>query len=228
MPFGTTGIKLIEFIKGIQKKFNLVIYPSKTKRNEFIVETFNTWYKAGEIKDFNRYINLDEKIEVIPANNLAVNELNFGDLLDQDYISQQFSKEANREFGKAYFTDTENFFSQGKFEVKTAVASTQLLQIAGTGVSGSVQGVNPAPTRFFAGNVKLTQNPNPIYACNSPISEPVYTIDGTFAFGNILFYDQYGQSPVTGFRWFSVQGTPTITEVDFISGEIGSDSIFSC
>ena len=59
MPFGTTGIKLIDFIKGIQKKFNLVIYPSKTVRNEFIVETFNNWYKAGEIKDFNKYINLD-------------------------------------------------------------------------------------------------------------------------------------------------------------------------
>jgi hypothetical protein len=150
MPFGTNGIKLIDFIKGIQKKFNLVIYPSKTKKNEFIVETFNNWYQAGEIKDFNRYINLDEKIEVIPANNLAVNELNFGDTLDQDYISQQFSKGANREYGKQYYTDTENFFSQGKFEVKTTLASSPLIQIAGTGISGSVAGVNPpTPTSYY-------------------------------------------------------------------------------
>jgi hypothetical protein len=149
MPFGTNGIKLIDFIKGIQKKYNLVIYPSKTKRNEFIVETFNNWYQAGEIKDFNKYINLDEKIEVIPANNLAVNELNFGDTLDQDYISQQFSKAANREYGKQYYTDTENFFSQGKFEVKTTLASSPLIQIQGTGISGSVAGVNPAPTAYY-------------------------------------------------------------------------------
>ena len=150
MPFGTNGIKLIDFIKGIQKKYNLVIYPSKTKKNEFIVETFNNWYQSGEIKDFNKYINLDEKIEVIPANNLAVNELNFGDTLDQDYISQQFSKAANREYGKQYYTDTENFFSQGKFEVKTTLASSPLIQIAGTGISGSVTGVNPpAPTSYF-------------------------------------------------------------------------------
>jgi hypothetical protein len=228
MPFGTNGIKQIDFLTSLQKKYNLVMYPSKVVRNEFIVEPFNQWYSKGRRWDFNKYANLDEKIEVIPANNLAVNELNFGDLLDQDYISQQFSKEANREFGKAYFTDTENFFSQGKFEVKTAVASTQLLQIAGTGVSGSVQGVNPAPTRFFAGNVKLTPNANPIYACNSPISEPVYTIDGTFAFGNALYYDQYGQSLVTGFRWFVVEGAPTIIEINFTTGIIGSDSIFSC
>jgi hypothetical protein len=145
MPFGTSGIKLIDFIKGVQRKFNLVIYPSKTVRNQFIVETFNNWYKEGEIKNFNKYINLDNKIEVIPANNFAVNELNFGDTLDQDYISQQFSKQANREFGKEYFIDTQNFFSDGKYEVKTTFASTPLSQIVGTGVSGSVEGLNPDP-----------------------------------------------------------------------------------
>ena len=148
MPFGTNGIKQIDFLTSIQKKFNLVIYPSKTQINEFIVEPFNQWYNKGRRWDFNQYANLNDRIEVIPANNLAVNELNFTDTLDQDYISQQFSKAANREFGKSYFTDTENFFSQGKFEVKTAVSSTQLLQVAGTGVSGSVANLNPTPTSF--------------------------------------------------------------------------------
>ncbi len=137
MPFGTTGIKQIDFITGIQKKFNLVIYPNKLKPRQFIVEEFNKWYKEGEVKDFNRYINLDKKIEVIPANNLAVNQLNFGDTLDGDYISQQFSKLNNREYGKSYYVDTENFFSQGKFEVKTTFASSPLVYLEGTGLSGS-------------------------------------------------------------------------------------------
>ena len=137
MPFGTTGIKQIDFITGIQKKFNLVIYPSKVKPREFIVEEFNRWYKQGEVKDFNKYINLDKKIEAIPANNLAVNKLNFGDTLDGDYISQQFSKENNREYGKSYYVDTENFYSQGTFEVKTTLASSPLVYLEGTGLSGS-------------------------------------------------------------------------------------------
>ncbi len=139
MPFGTSGIKLIDFITSIQKKFNLVIYPNKTKNREFIVETFNNWYGKGETRDFNKYINLNEKIEVIPANNLAVNELNFGDTLDGDYVSQQFAKAANREYGKTYYVDTQNFFSQGKFEVKTGFASSPLTYIANTGTSGSAQ-----------------------------------------------------------------------------------------
>ena len=139
MPFGTSGIKLIDFITSIQKKYNLVIYPNQTKNREFIVETFNNWYNKGEVRDFNKYINLNDKISATPANNLAVNQLNFGDTLDGDYISQQFSKAANREFGKSYYVDTENFFSQGKFEVKSGFASTPLVYLAGTGTSGSAQ-----------------------------------------------------------------------------------------
>jgi hypothetical protein len=139
MPFGTSGIKLIDFITSLQKKYNLVIYPNQTKNREFIVETFNNWYSKGEVRDFNKYINLNEKISAIPANNLAVNQLNFGDTLDGDYVSQQFSKAANREFGKSYYVDTENFFSQGTFEVKSGFASTPLGYLANTGTSGSAQ-----------------------------------------------------------------------------------------
>jgi hypothetical protein len=228
MPYGTTGIKQIDFILGLQKKFNLVIYPNNTKPNEFIIETFNDWYKKGEVKDFNQYINLDDKIEVIPANNLAVNKLNFGDTLDGDYISQQFSKAANREYGKQYYIDTTNFYSQGTFEVKTTFASDPLIRIPGTGLSGSVSNINPTPTTFLAGNVKLTSNPNPIYACSSPIATNVYTLDGEFTPGQILFYDQYAISRVTGFKWFSPGPGTKIVEVNPVTAIIGSDSIFSC
>jgi hypothetical protein len=228
MPYGTTGIKQIDFILGLQKKFNLVIYPNNTKPNEFIIETFNEWYKRGEVKDFNKYINLDDKIEVIAANNLAVNKLNFGDTLDGDYISQQFSKAANREYGKQYYIDTTNFYSQGTFEVKTTFASDPLIRIAGTGLSGSVSNINPTPTAFFAGNVKLSSNPNPIYVCSSPISTNVYTLDGAFTPGQILFYDQYATSPVTGFRWFSKGPGISTTAVNTTTGIIGSDTFYSC
>lgn len=156
MPYGTRGIKQIDFLTSIQKKFNLVMYPSKNRANQFIVESFNRWYDKGRRWDFDKYINLNEKIDVIPSNNFAVNELNFTDTLDGDYISQQFNKAANREFGKSYYVDTQNFFSQGKFEVKTTVASSPLIQIANTGLSGSVAGLNPTPVTsypYYMGNV---------------------------------------------------------------------------
>ena len=215
MPFGTNGIKQIDFITGIQKKFNLVIYPDKTKNNQFIIEPFNQWYKKGQRWDFNKYINLDETIEVIPANNLAVNELMFGDTLDQDYISQQFSKAANREYAKTYYTDTQNFFSQGKFEVKTTFASSPLIRIAGTGLSGSVGGITPPVTSYtyvignrgWYDNLSACSNtyyyPTPVYALESDPqnvtqlyadSNLTIPFDGGFSywkFGYPYFYQKY-------------------------------------
>lgn len=137
MPFGQNGIKLVDFIKAVQKKFNLVFYANNTKNGQFICETFDDWYKRGSVKDFNKYIDLNQKIEVIPANNLAVNKLTFGDTLDGDYISQQFSKENSRPYGDAFYIDTTNYFSQGEFKIESGFASTPLGYIAGTGQSGS-------------------------------------------------------------------------------------------
>jgi hypothetical protein len=228
MPYGTTGIKQIDFILGLQKKFNLVIYPSNTKPNEFIIETFNEWYKRGQVKDFNKYINLDDKIEVIPANNLAVNKLNFGDTLDQDYISQQFSKAANREYGKTYYIDTTNFYSQGEFNVKTTFASDPLIRIAGTGLSGSVSGLNPTENTFYAGTLTFSPSSNPVYVCTSPISYEVYTVNGELTQGQILYYDRYAQSPITGYYYFTAgYGAETI-EVNRVTGEIGYGSGYFC
>jgi hypothetical protein len=222
MPFGTNGIKMIDFLKGVQKKFQLVIYPSKTKQNEFIVETFNNWYQSGEIKNFNNYINLDEKIEVIPANNLAVNELNFGDTLDQDYISQQFSKAANREYSKQYYVDNNNFFSQGKFEVKTTLASSPLIRIAGTGLSGSISGLTPTVTQYSAGsNFKFTNLSYSYAACSSGTELEMFTADGMISPGQIAYYDQYGVIAITGYKYFTYGGGNEIYLINQSTGEIG-------
>jgi hypothetical protein len=202
MPYGTAGIKQIDFILGLQKKFNLVIYPDRTKLNQFIIETFNDWYKRGQVKDFNRYINLDKNIEVIPANNLAVNKLNFGDTLDQDYISQQFSKAANREFGKQYYIDTTNFYSQGEYNVKTTFASDPLIRITGTGLSGSVGGINPPITQYSAGTWNFTSG-GAIYACSSPIEIEIFTANGLLTTGQTAYVDEYGITPLTGYTYYS-------------------------
>ena len=234
MPFGTNGIKLVDFLTGIQKKFNLVIYADKTKPNQFIVETFNEWYNKGERKDFNQYINLDEKISVTPANNFAVNNLNFGDTLDQDFISQQFAKGANREYGKIYYTDTNNFFSQGTFEVKTTFASSPLLRIAGTGLSGSVSGINPSPTHFSAGTFKVSYVSSASLVCGNFTQAAfyqLYTDDGTYGFGKIMYYDQYGTTPVTGYTYIVKNtggGGNAVRNLNSVTGEVGSATGFTC
>jgi hypothetical protein len=193
MPFGESGIKLVDFIKGLQKKFNLVIYPDNTKQNHFIIEPFNTWYNDGEIKSFDKYINLDEIIEVVPANNLAVNKLQFGDTLGNDYIAQQFQKENTREYAKTYYTDTENYFSQGEFKVETTFAVSPLSYLVGTGLSGSAEGITPpsgTTYAYYVGNAGFGSSydacnntsyfPNTLYSNVSPLvsGATLYTDSG--------------------------------------------------
>jgi len=138
MPRGTDGIKLIDFIKGVQRKFNLVIYPDKTNLNNFIIEEFNDWYKQGEILNINQYVDLNQGLEVIPANSLAVNKLTFGDKQDSDYISSQFKAKNNRDYGRSFYTDTTNDFSSGEYNVISTFASSPIAYLNGTGLSGSL------------------------------------------------------------------------------------------
>ena len=198
MPYGTAGIKLVDFITGLQKKFNLIIQTDNTKQNHFIIEPFNTWYKSGEVKDFNKYINLDETIEVVPANNLAVNKLNFGDALDQDYISQQFYKGANREFGKIYYTDTTNFYSQGELNVKTTFGVAPLVKIAGTGASGSFGGGSTSYGTVYLG----PGYSNDYAACYNTTYYPqtVYSLQQNIGNGSLLFTDPGLSSPFNGYN----------------------------
>jgi hypothetical protein len=161
-----------------------------------------------------------------------VTELNFGDTLDQDYISQQFSKAANREFGKAYYTDLENFFSQGKFEVKTAVSQTPLLQVAGTGVSGSVAGLNPTPQVFYAGQYGISLSSSPRALCGGSFDYvDVYSSNGSIDIGVTVYSDSNGAFPLTGYRsifdvdscsWYSVDPSTAV-----VIGYAGSCSEFS-
>ena len=220
MPYGTSGIKLVDFISGIQKKFNLVIYPNNIKESEFIIETFNNWYSKGQRWDFNKYINLDNKLEVSPVNNFAVNKLNFGDTLDKDYIAQQFAKGANRDYGTLYYIDTQNFFSQGEFNVKSTFASEPLNYLQGTGLSGSVGGESPPITQYSAGTYYFTNINGAQNACTSPIQIQIYTLNGLLTSGQIAYYDQYGTDPVIGYYYFS--NGLQIYQINVTTGEIGN------
>jgi hypothetical protein len=179
-----------------------VIYPDKGNNNNMIVETFNNWYNTGQIKDFNKYLNLNKAIDVVPANNLAVNKLNFGDTLDTDYISQQFGKAANREYGKQYYVDNQNYFSQGEFEVKTTFASDPLVRIAGTGLSGSVGGIVYPITQYSAGTWQFTSL-GARAACSSTTRIQIFTANGDITTGQVAYRDQYGQTPLTGYTYYS-------------------------
>lgn len=233
MPFGTSGIKLIDFLIAVQRKFHLVMYPDKTKPNHFIVETFNNWYDKGRVVSFDNYIDLNQKWEVIPANNLAVNKLTFGDTLDGDYISQQFNKGAGREYGKSYYIDTTNFYSQGNLDVKTTLASSPLYYIPGTGLSGSVSGYNPVTSYSYAIGGQGYNFSNTYYACSGTYYYPgVVYADTQNPYAVVTFYTDANLTiPFNGggyaYKFYRPQqGAIYYSTIIYSSGD--TDNIIQC
>ena len=212
MPFGTNGITCLDFLASLQKKFNLQIYPSKTKPRHFIIETFNNWYKQGKVKNFDSYIDLNQKISVTPANNLGVREVEFGDTLDVDFLAQNFSKENNREFGKSYFRDTQNFFSEGKLEVKSGFGSSPLRYVAGSGTEGFAASRLTSFQGFFS---------NVLGAMCDATYFTYYTNGVTVPnTGNYVYSDSLGNTPVTGYYYFRHNLSPTIYEMNTSTGQV--------
>ena len=197
MPTGTAGIKQIDFIRALQKKFNLIIYPSKTKPKHFVIETFNNWYKKGKVKNFNKFINLDSKIEVTPANNLAVNKLEFGGILDNDLLSQNFNKQNNREYGKSFYIDTQNFFSQGEFKVESTDAASPLRYVVGTGITGSANVQTGYSILYFR-----TTSYYGYDVCSTSIRTGYITSNRNyFDVGDIVYTDSTLTTRLTGYRF---------------------------
>tara|TARA_R110000868_G_scaffold12526_1_gene59792 strand:+ start:1300 stop:3411 length:2112 start_codon:yes stop_codon:yes gene_type:complete len=224
MPFATSGITLLDFIVSIQKKFNLQIYPSKTKPRHFIIETFNNWYKQGKVKNFDTFVDLNQNISVTPANNLGVREVEFGDKLDIDFLSQNFSKSQNREFGKSYFRDTQNFFSEGKLEVESGFSSSPLRYVAGSGITGSLGVVLTA----FEGVIGTTT----IAVCAQNTS--IYYHNGSSALpvnGDTIYYDSAGTQPIVTYDYLVEDtgiGSGTIMELNAGNGVVINDSFGTC
>lgn len=124
-----------DFVKSLQKKFNLIIYQSKTVKNHFIIDTFNNWYKRNKTFKFDDYIDLDSTIKITPANNLALKTLTFRDKQDNDYISKKFKEGSNREYGTETYDDVNNNYSSEELSIETSVASSPLTYVSNSIVS---------------------------------------------------------------------------------------------
>ena len=192
MPAGTSGIKVIDFIRSVQKKFNLIIYPDKLNPNQFIVETFNNWYKQGTIKDFNKYINLKDKISFTPANQLAYKQVRFSDADDTDYIETLFKRTNNRVYGESNFYDSGSFYSQGKLDVVSDVlASGPLGRVPGSGYSGSIAAGGFTCTTYLVTNESTSGGEFTYEICDGgyPTNVQLSSGDSTTVCSRVFPYD---------------------------------------
>lgn len=194
MPYGENGISCLDFIKSLQKKYNLIITPDRQNFNNFKIETFNTWYKSGKTLDITPFVKTSSPISVIPANNLAVNELEFGDTIGKDYLAKNFNDLENKGFGTTYYLDNENRFSQGKVEIKPVTSASPLRYIQGTGE----QGGSTPPSSYAKA---ITYNNSSTTICNDGqfVGTTFKNSAGALAYGDVLFWDSNLTQPLRGY-----------------------------
>jgi len=194
MPFGNSGVRVIDFIRSIQKKFNLVIYPDKQNPNQFVIETFNNWYKQGEIKDFNRYINLEDKISFTPANQLGYRQIKYSDAEDTDYVTTLFKRTNNRIYGESNYYDSGSYYSQGKLEVLSdTTAAGPLVRVPGSVSSGSASNTTCTTYQFYYDNIYSSATVN-FVLCNGTSGSVLLNKDNR----NHIACIRTGQYSVTG------------------------------
>jgi len=217
MPFGESGITCLDFIKSLQKKYNLIISPDKQNVNNFKIETFNNWYKQGDTIDLTKFIKIDSTISVIPANTLAVNELEFGDTLGKDYLAKNFNDLENRNYGSTFFLDNENRFSQGKIDIKPITSASPLRLISGTGDLG---GSTP-PTSY---SHDITYNNSSTTICNDGFfSGTAYTsTSGAFGYGDTLYWDSLLTQPLRGYYLVRDDSNGNVYLMNTSTGVVGS------
>lgn len=220
MPYGENGITCLDFIKGLQKKFNLVITPSKRNVNQFEIETFNTWYKSGETRDLTQFIKMDKTLKVTPANNLAVNELQFTDTLGKDYLARNFNDTNLRIYGASTYKDTSNQFSQGKIDVMPVFASSPLRYIDGTGTTSTGTGGGGGGGTGYAHAVIYNNSYSTI--CNDGrFPGTLFTnTSAPLAYGQILYWDSNLTNPFTGYGLCKDVSTGDVFYIDYWTGRI--------
>ena len=91
------------------------------------------------------------------------------------------------------------------------------MQVAGTGVSGSVAGLNPTTQVFLAGYYPMATTFRTDELCDNPFSYeslPIYTPTGVIAFGSTLYANEAGTILYTGYRTIYVTDFCNVYSID--------------
>lgn len=87
-----SGLKAVDFIKSVIRKFNLIVIPDKHNKNELYIEPYNDYMQAGGVKDWSTKLDFTKDVQIVPPTKFAGRNVVFEDEPSEDYIYQSFEK----------------------------------------------------------------------------------------------------------------------------------------
>lgn len=97
-------MKILDFIKGLTEKFNLVIEPVRNEKNILRIEPFNDWIDQGTVVDWTEIIDRGTKYKVTSPLLDQARNLYLSDALDEDVLSQNYKSIYGKIYGEYKFT----------------------------------------------------------------------------------------------------------------------------
>jgi len=97
-----TEEKQIDFITGINRRFNLVVVPQPGEKNVLRVEPIVDFVGKGNVLDWSRKIDYNSTINISPTTSVINGTLYFSGEKDEDYGNTEFNKTTNNIYGTQY------------------------------------------------------------------------------------------------------------------------------
>jgi hypothetical protein len=131
-------IKRKDFMLSIIKMFNLVVYPSKDEPKTLVIETRNSFYKNGVIKDWSNKVDLNTPIEITVLGDTSAKKtiLKYKD--DKDYYNTDYTTRTKLGYGEYQYI-TSNEMVTGEKKIEVIFSPTPIVAIPKSTNPGSTQ-----------------------------------------------------------------------------------------
>jgi len=112
LEFPPTEVKQIDFISGINRKFNLLVIPDAFDTARFRVEPIIDYMAKGQVLDWSKKIDYDSTINISPTTSVINGTMYFSAADDEDFGNTEFKKITNDLYGTQYVQLDTNYKSQ--------------------------------------------------------------------------------------------------------------------
>jgi hypothetical protein len=118
-------VKKKDFVLSIIKMFNLIIEPDKDFPKTLNIETRETYYKNGAIKDWSKKIDLNQDIDIQILGDTLNKKTRFKYKDDKDFLNLDYSAKTNRSYGEHVY-NSKNEFAQSENNLEIIFSPTPM------------------------------------------------------------------------------------------------------
>jgi len=122
----TPSVEMEELLISVFKMFNLLVEIDKTNDTNLLIETRDTFYANGEIKDWTNKLARDRKIQLKPTASISDKLYRYTYTEDDDYDNQKYQGKYQRVYGDAR-VEVDNDFVNSENDVEVVFSPTVLV-----------------------------------------------------------------------------------------------------